>query len=88
VANFFVNGVQMREILLVGLKPGHRPQNKTHQAVYLGPLAQVADDFGNVFPRGERVSLNIHDWQVLALSSAAGQFLFLPPDQGKNQTCC
>jgi catechol 2,3-dioxygenase-like lactoylglutathione lyase family enzyme len=86
--NFIVDGVQMREILLAGLKPGHRPHNKTHQAVYLGPLAQVADDFGNVFPRGERVTLNIHDWQVLALSSAAGQFLFLPPDTGNNKTCC
>ncbi len=85
--NFVVDDVRMREILLVGRKPGHRPDAKTHLAVYLGPLAQVTDDFGNVFPRGERVPLNIHDWQALNLSSAPGQFLFLPPDQDKRRTC-
>jgi hypothetical protein len=80
--NFVVDDVRMREILLVGLKPGHRPQRTTHQIIYLGPLARVTDDFGNVFPRGERVSLNIHDWQLLSRSSAADQFLFLPPEDG------
>ncbi len=76
--HFVVDGVQMREILLSGRKPGHRPPTANHQAVYLGPLAQVSDDFGNVFQRGQRVALNVHDWQVLAQSPVAGQFLFLP----------
>jgi catechol 2,3-dioxygenase-like lactoylglutathione lyase family enzyme len=76
---FVAEEVQMREFLLTGSKPGHRPQRTSHQAIYLGPLAQVADDFGNVFRRGERVSLNIHDWQVLSGSAVADQFLFLPP---------
>jgi hypothetical protein len=72
----------MREILLTGRKPGHRPARASHQAVYLGPLARVVDDFGNVFPRGERVALNVHDWQSLNQSAAAGQFLFLSPEKG------
>jgi len=79
--NFIVDDVRTREILLTGFKPGHRPSRATHQAIYLGPLAQVADDFGNLFVRGERVSLNIHDWQVLSRSTVADQFLLLPPDQ-------
>ena len=89
--NFVVHGVAMREILLSGLKPGHRPRAAHHQAIYLGPLAQVTDDFGNVFPRGERVSLNIHDWQHLDRSALAGQFLLLTPPQAagpKKEPCC
>jgi catechol 2,3-dioxygenase-like lactoylglutathione lyase family enzyme len=86
--NFIIDDVRMREFLLAGRKPGHRPSRATHQAIYLGPLAQVADDFGNVFPRGERVSLNIHDWQLLSGSTTvADQFLLLPPDKTANRSC-
>ena len=42
-----------------------------------GPLAQVVDDHSYIFKRGERVSLNVHDWQVLPQSNVASQFLFL-----------
>jgi len=78
-AYFTVDGVSMREIVLVGRKPGHRPKAAAHVAVYLGPLAQVADDFGNVYPRGERVGVNVHDWQALKNGAAASQFLLLAP---------
>jgi catechol 2,3-dioxygenase-like lactoylglutathione lyase family enzyme len=78
---FEVGGVPMREILLTGRKPGHRPERAAHQAIYLGPLARVEDDFGNVFPRGQRVALNVQDWQSLSQSAAAGQFLFLSPEK-------
>jgi catechol 2,3-dioxygenase-like lactoylglutathione lyase family enzyme len=75
-AHFTIAGVPMREVVVVGRKPGYRTKKLTHQAVYLGPLAQVTDDFGNVFRRGERVSLNIHDWQVLSKGAAAEHFQF------------
>jgi catechol 2,3-dioxygenase-like lactoylglutathione lyase family enzyme len=87
VAYFTVAGVPMREVSLVGTKPGYRPKKLTHRAVYLGPLSQVTDDFGNIFRRGELVPPNIHDWQALAESVVAGQFQFflpssqLPPSQ-------
>jgi catechol 2,3-dioxygenase-like lactoylglutathione lyase family enzyme len=89
-AHFTITGVEMREIVLTGRKPGYRPKKLTHQAVYLGPLAQVTDDFGNVFPRGERVSLNIHDWQVLSRSAVAEQFRFLSADSLAivQESCC
>jgi catechol 2,3-dioxygenase-like lactoylglutathione lyase family enzyme len=78
-AYFEIAGIGLREVLLAGRKPGHRPRVANHAATYLGPMSQVTDDFGNVFPRGERVPLNIHDWQVLSKNSAASQFLFLSP---------
>jgi hypothetical protein len=71
----------MREVRVAARKPGHRPKAATHQAVYLGPLAQVSDDFGNTFRRGEPASLNVHDWQVLSKSAAASSFLFLKPEE-------
>jgi catechol 2,3-dioxygenase-like lactoylglutathione lyase family enzyme len=75
---FVVDGVQLREVLLAGRKPG-----------YLGPLAEVKDDFGNVFKRGERALLNIHDWQALANGPVAGQFLLLPPEEANPRgSCC
>jgi catechol 2,3-dioxygenase-like lactoylglutathione lyase family enzyme len=80
-AYFVVDGVPMRELRVVGRKPGYRPATAKHQAVYLGPLEQVADDLGNVFRRGVPTRLNIHDWQMLSKSSAAGSFLFLKPEE-------
>jgi catechol 2,3-dioxygenase-like lactoylglutathione lyase family enzyme len=86
---FVVDGVQLREVLLVGRKPGFRPRQAAHQAIYLGPLAEVKDDFGNTFKRGEPVILNIHDWQALANTTVAAQFLLLPPDEGNVKgSCC
>jgi catechol 2,3-dioxygenase-like lactoylglutathione lyase family enzyme len=87
-AYFEVEGVQMREVLIAGRKPGHRPRTQTHQAIYLGPLAQVADDYGNSFPRGERVNINIHDWQALSQGSAAPSFQLLSPEEAAQLGCC
>jgi catechol 2,3-dioxygenase-like lactoylglutathione lyase family enzyme len=85
--NFIIDDVRMREFFLTGRKPGHRPGRATHQAIYLGPLAQVTDDFGNVFPRGARVSINIHDWQLLSRSAVANEFLFISPDKVAKPSC-
>jgi catechol 2,3-dioxygenase-like lactoylglutathione lyase family enzyme len=75
-AHFVIAGVPMREVILVGQKPGYRPKKATHQVVYLGPLAQVMDDFGNVFVRGQAVALNVHDWHALWKSVVAEHFHF------------
>ena len=92
-AYFVVDGVPMREVRIVARKPGHRPNATTHRAVYLGPMEQVTDDFGNVFRRGVPTLLNVHDWQVLSKGAANTAFLFLPPDASKTSdpkadTCC
>ena len=60
----------------------------THQAVYLGPMGQVTDDFGNVFRRGVPTPLNVHDWQVLSKGAANAAFLFLTPDEPKTGSVC
>jgi catechol 2,3-dioxygenase-like lactoylglutathione lyase family enzyme len=78
-AYFHVAGVPMRELRVKARKPGHRPQKKTHFAIYRGPLAVVTDDYGNTFRRGELTPLNIHDWQMLEKGSAGASFVLLAP---------
>lgn len=84
---FVVEGVGMREIRIQARKPGHRTQQKTHHAVYRGPLAEVTDDYGNVFRRGELTPLNAHDWQMLSKGDAAESFIFLTPGAGSEAAC-
>jgi catechol 2,3-dioxygenase-like lactoylglutathione lyase family enzyme len=84
---FVVEGVGMREIRIQARKPGHRTQQKTHHAVYRGPLAEVTDDYGNVFRRGELTPLNVHDWQMLSKGDAAASFIFLTPGAGSEAAC-
>jgi catechol 2,3-dioxygenase-like lactoylglutathione lyase family enzyme len=88
-AYFVVDGVPMRELRIVARKPGYRPGRASHDAVYLGPMAQVSDDFGNVFRRGVATPLNIHDWQMLSKSTASSAFLFLKRDEAAAaEGCC
>jgi hypothetical protein len=85
--HFVVDGVPMRELQMSARKPGHRPRGLTHQAVYLGPLREVVDDFGTLFLRGVPTPLNVHDWQMLATSAAGRSFLFLGPET-PTEGCC
>jgi catechol 2,3-dioxygenase-like lactoylglutathione lyase family enzyme len=87
-AYFVVDGVAMRELRIIAHKPGYRPAKTSHGAVYLGPMAQVSDDFGNVFRRGVATALNIHDWQMLSKSAARSAFLFLKPEEIPAEGCC
>jgi catechol 2,3-dioxygenase-like lactoylglutathione lyase family enzyme len=87
-AYFVVDGVPMRELRIVARKPGHRPRTATHHAVYLGPMGQVIDDFGNVFRRGVLTPLNVHDWQMLSKGALRSSFLFLKPDASTAGACC
>jgi catechol 2,3-dioxygenase-like lactoylglutathione lyase family enzyme len=87
-AHFVVDAVPMRELRVTARKPGYRPAAATHQAVYLGPMQQVTDDFGNVFRRGVPTAINVHDWQALSSSAAKSSFLLLKPEDSRTATCC
>jgi catechol 2,3-dioxygenase-like lactoylglutathione lyase family enzyme len=86
--HFVVDGVPMRELRVVGRKPGYRPSALAHRAIYLGPLSQVVDDFGNVFRRGVVTSLNVHDWQALSNSVTRSAFKLLEPETPMADVSC
>ena len=77
----------MREIRIQARKPGHRTRQKTRHAIYRGPLAEITDDYGNVFRRGELTPLNVHDWQMLSKGDAAASFIFITLDAMREAAC-
>ena len=54
--------------------PSEEPRT---QVVYRGPFAQVTDDSGQVYPRGERVAVDGSTAARLRLGPSADQFSFL-----------
>jgi catechol 2,3-dioxygenase-like lactoylglutathione lyase family enzyme len=87
-AYFVVDEVPLRELKVTARKPGYRPATMAHQAVYLGPMQQVTDDFGNVFQRGVATPVNVHDWLALSAGAAKSSFLLLKPEDSRTATCC
>lgn len=85
---FEEEGIQLREFRIEGFKPGHRPQAAAHLATYLGPFAEAVDDFGNRYPRGQRVLVNVHDWMALKDGPLSGSFLLSPPEAKAQPACC
>ena len=76
-AHFEVGGIGLREFRASAIKPGHRGGAATRRAIYLGPFAEVTDDAGNSYPRGEPVVVNTHDWCLIQKRGDAN-FLLLP----------
>jgi catechol 2,3-dioxygenase-like lactoylglutathione lyase family enzyme len=79
-AYFVVDGVSMREARFVARKPAQPTAAAAHRAVYLGPMAQVMDDFGNLFRRGAVTPIEARDWEMLSTGPMRGSFLFLGPE--------
>ena len=67
------DGIELRETMYAAVKPSD-PSPKTRSALYRGPFAQIVDDAGRVFRRGERVSVPLELWQTLREGGLAGWF--------------
>jgi len=80
VACLPVAGLELREMRLLGWRPHSGSHDPQRRVLYKGPLAQVCDDAGTVFPRGQSVTVRPAAWQALQQGPAAGQFLFFPAD--------
>jgi hypothetical protein len=74
---FQVGGVELRELRLVGRKPGGSATGSCG-VLYKGPLAEVTDEDGTVFRRGERVEIPAGTAERLRQGPAGEQFAFLP----------
>jgi hypothetical protein len=77
--NFEHDGRKMREVMAVAWKPGgsHDVPESAHAAVYRGPFAEVIDDDGRRYPRGERVPLDQATLARLAHGPLADQLVFI-----------
>jgi catechol 2,3-dioxygenase-like lactoylglutathione lyase family enzyme len=73
---FQVNGVELREMRLCGLKEAGT--SAACEVLYKGPLTEVVDEDGTVFARGERVTVTARQAERLRRGPAAELFTFLP----------
>jgi catechol 2,3-dioxygenase-like lactoylglutathione lyase family enzyme len=73
---FQVNGVELREMRLVGWKPAGASWPSV-SVVYKGPFEQVVDEDGTVYRRGEQACVGWRQAERLRLGPAADQFTIL-----------
>jgi catechol 2,3-dioxygenase-like lactoylglutathione lyase family enzyme len=77
------DGVDLRHGLVVGLRPDGDCNAKDCYVLYRGPLAQVRDEQGVSYPRGQKVAVSAASAERLKHGPAADQFAFLPAEQSK-----
>jgi hypothetical protein len=73
---FQVNGVELREMRVVGWKPAGASLPAVG-VIYKGPFEQVTDEDSTTYRRGEQVAVGRAQAERLRLGPAADQFTFL-----------
>jgi hypothetical protein len=85
-------GVDLRQCLLVGHRPAGGAGCGSRLVLYRGPLAQVRDEQGNVYPRGVRVAVTPDTAERLRSGPAADQFALLASEEASSlpmaKGCC
>ena len=86
-AYFIVDGVAFRELCVVARKRAERGAH-THEAVYLGPMAQVVDDFGTIFSKGVATPIDAQARERLANGPMKNDFVLRDAAARQGATCC
>ncbi len=85
---FQQQGVEMRETRLEARTPCEvKGDEENVTVVYKGPAAQIIDDHGNIFVRGEAIPVPPSVWLRLAASSLSASFVSLAPSSKQVLTC-
>jgi catechol 2,3-dioxygenase-like lactoylglutathione lyase family enzyme len=71
-----VPGVELREIRLLATRPESTESASAGYVMYRGPFAEVTDDDGAVYRRGDRVLVRANVWSSLRSGMLADQFVF------------
>ncbi len=77
-ACFQSNGVQLRETKIVAVRPGDSRESSRMDLVYRGPLAEIKDDYGTVWRRGEQQSVSSVRWEELKKAGLEASFTLIP----------
>ena len=86
-----VDGIEFRSVTLTAVKGEASPcLDYGHAVIYKGPHAEVRDDEGHVFPRGERMAVCERTFKFLTGNSVYGDdFIGIEPVQrGEAKTFC
>ncbi len=75
-----VEGIEFRSVTLTAVKGASGPRlDYGHTVIYRGPYAEVRDDEGHVFPRGERMAVCERTYRFLTEGPHRDDFIGLPP---------
>lgn len=81
-----VEGIEYRSVTVLAYKPSaDAAAQKEAVALYAGPWAEVADDEGRIFRRGERVTVSGMDAAVLRTGAYADMLIVGEPEASE---CC
>lgn len=83
-----IEGIEFRSVTLTAVKPELQPGKYTETTlIYRGPFAQVTDDAGNCYQRGQRVPVNSHTHELLTGHAYRGGFISLSAS-AESSACC
>lgn len=77
-ACFQANGIPLRETKIAALKPSVSTDSCQIDLVYRGPFAEIRDDYGTVWRRGELKSVSTTRWEELKLAGYEASFTAIP----------
>lgn len=83
---FQFNGTSLRETKIVAVKPAFSAESSQVMLVYRGPFAEIRDDCGNLWSRGEAKSVSTVRWEELR--QAGLETLFTPIPQSSTFSQC
>ncbi|MFM7037788.1 MAG: ArsI/CadI family heavy metal resistance metalloenzyme [Planctomycetaceae bacterium] len=77
-ACFQTNGLPLRETKITALKPSTSLDSSLIDLIYRGPFAEIRDDYGTVWRRGELRSVSTARWEELRIAGHEASFTAIP----------
>ncbi|MEO8417379.1 MAG: methyltransferase domain-containing protein, partial [Methylophilaceae bacterium] len=75
-----VESIEFRSVTVTAVKPaGKECLDYGHAVIYRGPFAEVRDEEGHIFPRGERIAVCARTYQALTSGPQRDDFLGIAP---------
>lgn len=75
-----IEGIEFRSVTLTAVKgEGKECLDYGHAVIYRGPFAEVRDEEGHIFPRGERIAVCARTYRMLTEGPYQDDFIGIPP---------
>ncbi len=83
-----VEAIEFRSVTLTAVKPSKDAlYDGGHAVLYKGPYAEVHDDLGNLFARGERIAVSKRTYELIVKGPSAADFIGFEPQEPINKGC-
>ena len=79
-----VEGLEFRSVTITAIKPQHEASlDIGHAVIYRGPYAEVSDDEGYIYPRGQRIAVSNRSFSLLTSETYKDDFIGISPTEEK-----